>query len=482
MVGIISFGAYIPKYRIDRKLIYKAMGWLNPATYMPGERSVANCDEDSLTMAVAASVDCLRGVDRNEVDMLLFASSTAPYLERQNSEILATSIDGKVEIRCADFSGTTKAGTAAVLSALDAAKAGSALNVLVCAADTRKGKAGSFQEEIFGDGAAALLIGQQEVVAEFISSFCVSYDFPDHWRGAGETYDHQWEDRFIRDEGYVRFIVEAVKGLLEKSGLRPEQLTKVIYPCLYGADFGKIAKIIGLTTSQLEEPLMPQVGYTGSADPLLHLVKALEVSHTGDRIAVIGFGAGADAILFQVTDMIETVKSSHRGVAKHLAAKRELKNYEKMIAWRGLLPLEKGIRGEIVAFTALSDLWRNRHEILGLRGGRCLRCGLPQYPPQKVCANPDCGAIGQSESYRFSDKRGTLFTYTGDNLAFSPNPPAIYGLVDFEGGGRFWFDITDADLDEIQVGMMVEMSFRKKYLDEKFGVHGYFWKAIPVLD
>jgi uncharacterized OB-fold protein len=99
-----------------------------------------------------------------------------------------------------------------------------------------------------------------------------------------------------------------------------------------------------------------------------------------------------------------------------------------------------------------------------------------------MCVNPECGVTGQMEDYRFSDKRGILFTYTGDSLAYSPNPPAIYGMVDFEGGGRYWFDMTDAELDATSVGMTVEMSFRRRYVDEKFGIHGYFWKIIPAME
>ena len=84
------------------------------------------------------------------------------------------------------------------------------------------------------------------------------------------------------------------------------------------------------------------------------------------------------------------------------------------------------------------------------------------------------------KDYRFSDKKGRILTYTADNLAFTPPPPAIYGIVDFEGGGRFWFDFTDCDVDSLAVTMLMEMSFRRKYLDEHRGIHGYFWKAVPV--
>lgn len=481
MSGIVSYGAYIPKYRIDRKLIYKAMGWLNPATYMPGEKAVANYDEDSLTMAVAAGIDCLAGIGREKIDAVFFATTTPPYAERQNAEIMATALDCREDIRTADFTDTVKAGTTAVLSAVDAVKAGSAKNVMVCSGDMRIGKAGSAQEEIFGDGAAALLMGDDDVAAEFVGSFSVSYDFVDHWRGSGERFDQQWEDRFIRDEGYTRFIVEAIEGLKKECGVESSEFSSVVYPCLYGGDFKKIARTLELSESQMVMPFLGQVGYTGAADPLMHLVKALEEAKPEDMIAVVGFGAGADAILFRVTEAIDKIRGNRRGIRKHLAMKRELGSYEKMAAFRNLLPTEKGIRGDTIAFTALSALWRDRKEVLGLYGSYCKSCGTPQYPVQRVCAKPDCGAIDEMTPYRFSDKLGSLFTYTGDNLAFSPNPPAIYGFVDFDGGGRYWFDLTDVDLEEVNVDMPVEMSFRKKYVDEKSGIHGYFWKAVPVM-
>lgn len=124
MAGIVLYGCYIPRYRIDRRLIYKAMGWLNPATFLPGEKAVADFDEDSLTMAVAAATDCLGDIDRNKIDAVYFATSTAPYTERQGAEIIATAIDARSDIRSADFSDTPKAGTTALLSALDAVRAG----------------------------------------------------------------------------------------------------------------------------------------------------------------------------------------------------------------------------------------------------------------------------------------------------------------------------------------------------------------------
>ena len=481
MAGIVSYGAYIPKYRIDRKIIYKAMGWLNPATFMKGEKAVVNYDEDSITMAVSAGVDCLNGIKRSSVDAMFLASTTLPYKERQSAQILSTAFNFQKEIRTADFTNTAKAGTSALLSALDAITAQTSGNVMVCASDCRTGKPGSPQEEIFGDGAASLLVGSKDVVADFIGSYSVSHDFVDHWRADSDQFDRQWEDRFIRDVGYKTFISEAISGVLGKYGVKVHELAKAAYPCLYAGGHRNIATKLGLNPEQVQDSMLVNLGYTGTSNPLMLLVAALETAKPGDKIAVASFGTGSDALLFEVTDKINDIRENIKGVKKYLNVKRELKSYEKMISFRNVLPLEKGIRGEKTPFTALSELWRSRDQILGLCGSKCQKCGTPQYPVQRVCVNPDCGAVNQMEPYCFSDKKGKLATYTGDNLAFSPNPPAIYGIVDFEGGGRFWFDLTDVELEETHVGMEVEMSFRKKYIDDQFGIYGYFWKAVPII-
>jgi uncharacterized OB-fold protein len=209
------------------------------------------------------------------------------------------------------------------------------------------------------------------------------------------------------------------------------------------------------------------------------LVAALEDAKPGDKILVASYGNGSDAMFFQVTQEIDKMRD-RRGIKGHLALKRELTSYEKYITFRNIIPIEKGIRGDEIAFTQLSNLWRERRAILALYGSKCKRCGTPQYPPQRVCVRPDCGAIDEMEDYRFSDKKGHLFTYTGDSLAFSTSPPAIYGMIDFEGGGRYNFDLTDCDLESVKVGMPVEMTFRRKYADPARGIYGYFWKAVPI--
>lgn len=477
MIGIISYSAYIPRYRMNRKTISSAMGWLNPLALI-GEKAVANYDEDSITMAVAAGMDCLGQIVRENIDGLYLATTTAPYRERESAAIIASALDLKPNIQTADFSHSIKAGTTALLSARNMVVVGEARNFLVCASDSRLGKPGSIQEHLFGDGAVAFLIGNNGVIASLEGSYCVSYDFPDHWRIASDKFDRSLEERWIRDEGYTKFIPEAITGLLKKHRLRPKDFAKIAYPCLNTRIHQNIGRKLGFQPSQIQEPLLNLIGECGAASPLMMLVAALEEAKPGDNILVVSYGNGSEALWFKVTEEIE--KKRDRGkIRGYLNQGKELKSYEKYIVFRGILPVEVGIRGE-VGPTQLVQAWRNRRAILALCGSKCKRCGTPQYPPQRVCVNPDCRAVDEMEDYRFSDKDGKLFSYTEDYLAFSMSPPQIYGAIDFEEGGRFTFDITDCEPGSLKVGMQMKMTFRRKYVDEIRGINGYFWKAIPI--
>jgi len=481
MTGIVSYGGYIPFYRLARKTIFQSVGWINSATAAQarGEKAVANYDEDSLTMAVAAGKDCLQGADPHSLDGIYLASTSLPYRERLNAGIVSTALDLLPNSRSADFTGTLKAGTTAVLSALDSVSGSKCEKFLVCAADCRLGKMGSSQEHLFGDGAAALLIGKEGVLAEFLDSYSLSYDFMDHWRSSEDKYDRQWEDRFVREEGYSKIVPEAISGFFAKTGMKPNQISKLIFPFPYSRGQIGITKKLGFNPEILPDNLIATVGDTGAAYSLMMLVSALQEAKPGDRIMLASYGNGSDVLCFEVTEEINKV-SGVRGISGFSKRKAELTPYEKYAVFRNIVPNETGIRGELENATAFSHLWRERRTVHGLIGSRCKKCNIPQFPPQRVCVNPDCGAIDDMEDYSFSGKTGALFTYTGDMLSYSINPPAIYGLVDMEGGGRLFLDFTDCHLDELSVGMPLEMSFRRKYFDSLRQIHGYFWKAVPI--
>ncbi len=336
----------------------------------------------------------------------------------------------------------------------------------------------SSQEQAYGDASAAFLIGASNVIASLEGSYSISYDFMGHWRAEGDRFDRTWEDRFVRDAGYTRLLPEVISGLLKKYDLNMADFSRVVYTCPYAKEHAAIGKQIGADPSRIQDHMLNSVGDSGAAYPLVMLAAALGEAKPGDKILVASFGNGSDALWLTVTDEIERTRD-RSGVREYLDSRQELANYEKYVSFRNIVPLERGIRGEEIAFTQVSTLWRERRTVLGLCGARCKRCGTPQYPYNRVCVKPDCGAIDEMEYYRFSDKRGNLFTYTGDNLAFTPNPPQIYGVIDFDGGGRYWFDLTDCELESLEIGMPVEMTFRRKYLDEARGISGYFWKATP---
>jgi 3-hydroxy-3-methylglutaryl CoA synthase len=482
MVGITSYGGYIPWYRINRMTIYGAIGtWLNPASLLPGEKAVSNWDEDSISMSVNAAVDCLAEAKREKIDGLYFATTTSPFMERQAAGIIATALDLRPDIRTADFTGSISGATTALLSACDSITAGSAKSVMLCSADCRIAKAGGPLEEQYGDGAAAILLGDEGVIASMDGSYTLSYDFMDHFRVAGDKFNRQWEDRWIRDEGYGKFIGEAIAGLLKKYSISPKDITKVAYPCVYPRAHGAIAKQLGFEAEQVQDHMFTAIGNTGTPYPLMMLVAALEEAKPGDKVLIASYGNGSDAVLFTVTKGIEKVRGKRKGIKKSLEFKHDIGNYERFITCNSVLPIDTAGRGEETSLTSASKLWRERREILGLVGTKCKRCGTPQYPPQRVCVNPACGAIDEMEDYRFSDKKGHIFTYTGDLLAFSPNPPSIYGVINFDGGGRYLMDFTDCEQDKVQVGLPVELSFRRKYVD-RVGVSGYFWKARPITE
>jgi 3-hydroxy-3-methylglutaryl CoA synthase len=207
MAGIISYGAYIPIYRLSRELIWLTWGGMP----VGGERAVANFDEDSVTMAVEAGNNCLRGLDRDEVDGLFLASTSTPYKEKQCATLVAEALDLKRSTRTADFTNSLRSGTIAVRAALDAIAAGSAKKVLVVAADCRLGHPSTENEAAFGDGAAAILLGESDLIATVDGTHTHYDDIIDMWRLDNDTFVRSWEDRFIVTHGYIDNIQEAVK-------------------------------------------------------------------------------------------------------------------------------------------------------------------------------------------------------------------------------------------------------------------------------
>ena len=481
MIGITSYGAYIPKLRLERMAIFQAMGWFAPALMMvaQGERSMCNWDEDAVTMAVAAARDCLTGKDKQSVEGLFLASTSLPFADRQNAGIVATALNLPSTILTSDVTASQKAGSTALLTALESVKGGSRSNILVTASDRRETRPGYFYEMWFGDGAAALMVGDTDVIAEFKGAYALSYDFVDHYRAADKKFDYFWEERWVRDEGYGKMIPEAVNGLLDKLGMTMDDVDRLVYPCFFTAEHRNIAKKLGAGPDKVMDNMHEVCGETGTAHSLLLMVRALESAKPGDRIVMAGFGQGCNALCFQVTEAIADL-APRAGVSGSLARKKTIDNYTKWLKFRNLIDPEMGIRAEAPTQTAMTTLWRKRHMLLGLVGGRCRDCGTPQFPKMDICVNPACGAHHSQEDYEFADQPARVKTFTGDLLAVSVDPPHKYGMVQFDHGGRMMADFTDCDFEELQVGLPVQMVFRKRTEDKQRGFVNYFWKATPA--
>ncbi len=481
MIGITSYGAYIPRLRLDRMAIFQAMGWFAPAIMMvaQGERSMCNWDEDTITMAVGASRDCLRGQDKGKLDALYLASTTLPFADRQNAGIVSAALNLRDDMITADYTSSQKAATTALITAFESIKSGESNNILVAASDSRQTRTAYFYEMWFGDGAAALTVGDTNVIAEYKGSYSISCDFVDHYRGADKKYDYVWEERWTRDAGYGEIIPQVVNGLFDKLGITMDDVDKFVYPCFFKRDHANIARGLGATPEKLVDNMHEVCGETGAAHSFMMFISALEEAKPGDRILVCGFGQGANALYFEVTENIAKL-TARDGVAGSLANKKSTDNYLKWLKFRDLIQTEMGIRAEAPTQTATSVLWRKNKMILGLVGGQCRECGTPQFPKADICVNPDCGAIHSQDDYEFADVPAKVKTFTGDLLSVSVDPPAIYGMVQFEGGGRIVADFTDCELDNIKVGLPVQMAFKCKGVDKERGFVNYFWKAVPA--
>lgn len=466
MAGIVSYGAYVPLFRLGKG----TAGWDSPT-----ERAIANFDEDSLSMAVAALRDALIGMDPNGIDALYFASTTQPYAEKQSATTVGWGADLRPELFTVDCTDSLRAGTNALKLALDAAKAGSAKRIAVVAADTRLAQPRSAFERTFGDGAAALIIGEDGAIASIDGHFSLAHEIMDTWRSAADDMVRAWEDRFRLEKGFIEALHESVTKALQKFGTTTKDYAKVIFSAPDARAHREAARVLGLEASQVQDGLFGVLGHTGTAFPLMLLIAALEEAKPGDRLLLASYGDGCDVFSLQVT-ADKAQLPPRRGMKGHLAAKKILPNYELYLKWRGLHQPDPGVRRPPIPTPSATALFRERERNLRFQAAKCRACGTVQYPPQRVCTR--CGKRDDFDAVRLADRPAKLFTYALDYIAGSVDVPLVVCIVNFEGGGRALMTMTDRVIEEIEVDMPLEMSFRKLY--EADGIHNYFWKCTPV--
>jgi 3-hydroxy-3-methylglutaryl CoA synthase len=449
-----------------------ARAWARQA--LPGERSVANTDEDSLTLAVAAAMSVLKGVDRSTVDALYFASTTAPYAEKSHADLMATVCDLGGEVAAADFSLSAKAGTSALRAALDAVAAGSARHVLVAAADCPLGHPKSDLEQLAGDAGAALLVGSEDLVAVLLARHSVGNEILDSWRNVGDRFPSTAEARFASDKGYDTAMTKAVRGLLAKTGIAADGIARVVLATPGMKDGARLARRLGFAADRLVDPLMTTVGRCGTAQPLLLLAAALESARPGDRILLAAYGNGADAFLFEATDAVGRI-AAEAPVTGAVAGGRPLDSYSRYLSFRGILETLPGEPFRTLPST--SAYWREQASILRLHGSRCRRCGTTVTPMNRIC--PTCRSKDEFDEVALADRRAHVFTYSIDNLAGrSDDPVVVQTVCEDDEKTRYYMLMTDFDASDVSIGMSVEFTFRRVYVGGNY--INYYWKCRPA--
>jgi len=468
MRGIVSSAGYVPYRRLQRAAVSQFFG----SGGGKGTRAVASHDEDSTTMGVEAARLALAGAPGAAPAALWFATASPAYLDKTNASAVHAALRLPAEVPAYDFGGALRSGAGSLVSSLT----GGSGTSLVVLADLRDGLPTSSDESAGGDGAAALGVGDDgpgtPVVAEYLGGASVTDEFVDRWRAPGERRSRVWEERF-GETRYVPLGTQAWEAGLKDAGVTPGEVDAVAVVGMHGRAAKALTRSLGVAPEALADDLSATVGQTGSAHIGLVLASLIERASPGQVLAVVGLADGADVLVFRTTGALASWTPA-RPVADQVAGGADLP-YAKFLAWRGMVDPEPPRRPE-PARVSSSAAWRNDAWKYGFVGSEDRTSGAIHLPPARISMQG--GAVDDMEPIARADARATIATYTIDRMAYSPSPPVVFAILDFDGGGRFPVELTDVDPDAVAIGDRVEMTFRKLFTAD--GIHDYFWKAKPV--
>ena len=435
-----------------------------------GEIAVANYDEDAFTLAVEASLSCVESVFQAPGGVL-FASTSAPYLEKQLSAFIATVCDLPRKTLCCDFGGSARAGLHALIVADAMVKSGRVESCLVAAGESRAAVPESECEGLLGDASAAVVIARDHVTAEIVGSASISEEFTYFWRPTASPFVDAHTGKFSQTYGYVRDMADAIGSLLAEHGLGSKDITHLACHAPEPRAAFDLARKLGLDPKQQLAPLVSSaIGSTGAAEALLALGAVLDQAEPGQWVVAAAFAEGAEAVLLRTTPLVAEGRAGNSW-SQWLAAKQPLPSYQKYLKYRGLFHENEGGGEVITNVLEFKELTQNAR----LHGCRCKSCGMVQYPLAPVCIG--CRKAGHMEEVRLS-RKGTIFTYTLDYLIANVEHPLPMAVVDLDGGGRIYLQVTDFAEGEVEVGQPVSLTFRR--LHQGGGNINYFWKARPV--
>lgn len=432
--GILAYGSYLPRHRL-------------------GERVAAAYDEDATTMAVAAAQAALR--DDHRIGHVWLATTSPPYLDKTNAAILHAALALPREVFAADVGGAARSGIAAL-------RAGIAAGGLVTLADVRVGLPGSADEKTGGDGAAAFVFGEGESIADVVASASATIELLDRWRTPDAVAARTWEERFGA-EALSPLVRETAARALADVGL--EQADHVV---VVSSSAGVRRAAGRLLTGRFTTSTSP-IGHAGAADAGLALAAVLDSAGSDETILLISAADGCDALVFRTTQALLS-RRQPSPVSAQLPG--EPVEYTRYLTWRGLLDREPPRRPEPDA-PAGPPAFRAADWKFALTGSSCEKCGFTHLPPSRVCKQ--CATVDHMAAVTLAGRQGRIATYTVDRLAYSLSPPVVQAVVDFDGGGRYTFEVADARPEDLEVGRRVSLTFRRLFTAN--GVHNYFWKV-----
>lgn len=473
-VGVLAYSGYVPHFRLARSAVGTAWG-VNAGH---GTRSVASHDEDTTTMAVEAARWALSSLRRRSAVGQLYFSTAAPaYLDKTNATAIHAALGLAPSVLAADLVGSVRSGLAALDAGLALGTAGR--TSLVVLSDTREGLPGSADEINGGDAAAALIVGPESpaapVLAEHLCSRHMSAEFLDRWRQPGAAGSQLWEERF-GEQQYVPLALEALTDALLTAGIDRAGIDHLIVCGTHQRAVKTAAAQSGVPHGVIADDLTQNVGNPATAQVGLVLADVLDRAEPGQLVITLTLADGASASVWRTCDAL----AGHRGsptVAEQIASGDDTLSYPTFLSWKDQLHREPPRRPE-PAVAAAPPTARRSDWKFGLIAARCLRCGMRHLPPARACWN--CGALDEMTTERLADVRATIATFSIDRLAYSPSPPLGLAVIDFDGGGRFTCEVTDADTAGVAVGDRVQMTFRR--MTTTAGVRNYFWKARPALN
>ncbi|MGD0791597.1 MAG: OB-fold domain-containing protein [Terriglobales bacterium] len=463
MKGIVGHAIRIPAYRIAREEIARAWQTSSAA----GHKRAVRFDEDALTLAAAAALDCRSSLGGAEIDGLFLASTTAPYLERSNASLIAALCDLPEKCSTLDLAASLRGGTSGLRLALTGLNSGSSATI-ICAGECREAEPGSAEEMLYSDGGAAIAAGTQNVIAELIADATAYDDFFDAVRRDRDLHVTSFASKFSIDRGYIAPITKVVGDVLRQAGKSAKDIAKLAVPSPDRRAHQQLARKLGFNEAQLQDIQFDDGGITGTAMPLALLSIALESAKPGDLLLVAGYGNGADAMLFRATDYITSYKlHSPSSVQKAVAI--DYKSYTMYRRAREFFrSADQGLE--------ISNIFYAKEEpqIVRLHGSACRHCGTRQFPVAQVCVG--CKKGDGLEEAALA-RTGTIYTFSVDTLYPSPFPPTVMAVVELDGGARIYCEVVDVAPSEVKIGMSVELTLRK--LKEGGGLYHYYWKCSP---